>query len=417
MTGNKLLVLDGAYTLEGVRRRGLEHSITVRDLGGFFEHVWNVHPLVGADPTEGGSVGALRSERFTDRHTFVEAHVGRFRSLRRLRILNLLISQLSLLWYLVRLVRRERISAIRVGDPYYLGIIGWFLARVGRMPLIVRVNGNYDAIYAATGQLAYPRLIRSRRIEKWMDRFVLQRADLVLAPNRDNLGYALANRAREDRSHVVAFGGLVDPCHFTEPAGRGSVRDELQIGSVTFLISLGRLEPVKYPQDVLDAFLLVAAGSPGLHLVMIGDGRLRGSLAARAMNEGKAEFVHLVGNRSQEWIACALVDAAVVVAPMAGRALVEASLSRTPIVAYDVEWHPELIESGRTGMLVPFRDVSALANAIIDLLADPDRAAAIGGSAREVALGTMAPEAITDQERSLYEGLLAGSRTSGPTAS
>ena len=40
-----LLVLDAAYTLEMIRERGLESSITCRDLDGYFAHVFSVHPF------------------------------------------------------------------------------------------------------------------------------------------------------------------------------------------------------------------------------------------------------------------------------------------------------------------------------------------------------------------------------------
>ena len=41
----RLLVLDSSYCLEAIRSRGLERSVTCRDLGGFFGHVWTVHPF------------------------------------------------------------------------------------------------------------------------------------------------------------------------------------------------------------------------------------------------------------------------------------------------------------------------------------------------------------------------------------
>ena len=41
----KLLVIDTSYGLEAIRARKLEESVTCRDLDGFFEHVWTVHPF------------------------------------------------------------------------------------------------------------------------------------------------------------------------------------------------------------------------------------------------------------------------------------------------------------------------------------------------------------------------------------
>ena len=41
----RILYLDMAYTLKMVRERRLEQELLSRDCGGFFEHVWGVHPI------------------------------------------------------------------------------------------------------------------------------------------------------------------------------------------------------------------------------------------------------------------------------------------------------------------------------------------------------------------------------------
>ena len=49
----KLLSIETHFTLEAIRERQLEHSITFKDLGGFFEHVWTVHPFATLLTSEG----------------------------------------------------------------------------------------------------------------------------------------------------------------------------------------------------------------------------------------------------------------------------------------------------------------------------------------------------------------------------
>jgi glycosyltransferase involved in cell wall biosynthesis len=94
------------------------------------------------------------------------------------------------------------------------------------------------------------------------------------------------------------------------------------------------------------------------------------------------------------------------VAPMMGRALVEAALSSTPIVAYDVDWHSELITDGETGVLVPFGDREAMAGAVLRLLANPGRAAELGSRARRAAMATMSTEAVGRAEREAWQQVL-----------
>src|SRR5215217_4500117 len=75
----KLLVIDLSYTLESIRELGLERSVTCRDLGGFFAHVWSVHPFATLLTSEewGPRYGRPASHALAPRHTFIEGKVGR----------------------------------------------------------------------------------------------------------------------------------------------------------------------------------------------------------------------------------------------------------------------------------------------------------------------------------------------------
>ncbi len=88
-------MLDAAYTLEMVRERGLESSITCRDLDGYFRHVFSVHPFATLLTSPGwGSAMARRSgTNLAARHTMIEGRIGRCRWLARLFPLNFLIGR------------------------------------------------------------------------------------------------------------------------------------------------------------------------------------------------------------------------------------------------------------------------------------------------------------------------------------
>ncbi|MBK5229146.1 MAG: glycosyltransferase family 4 protein [Actinobacteria bacterium] len=403
----RLLVLDAAYSLATVRSRHLEYSITSRDLDGFFEHVWSVYPMAGTDPDDPSPhIGRVAGEDLDIRNTFIEGRAGRYEWLRRLGPINLIASQVGLFTYLWRLIRKHRISVIRVGDPYYLGVFGLALARLNRIPLVIRINGNYDAIYEQTGRPAYPRLIRSRKLEKRIEHFILPRADLVAGANRNNLEYALANGARPERGTVLRYGSLIDPWHFEDPEERDPIREEISAGTGPLIVYVGRLESVKHVDEVVGAFAVVAAHHTDARLLVIGDGSLRDELMQGAAHLGVGDRTHFVGNRDQEWIARALADADVVASPLTGRALVEAGLSGTVIVAYDIEWHSELLEDGVTGHLVPYRAVESFARVIERCLDDPGEARSLGARCREHVLEMMDPWRLMQHERRVYAELL-----------
>lgn len=408
----KLLTLDSDYSLHTIRSKHLEHELLCTDLMGFFEHVWTVHPLVGASPDEPAesSVGRPTTTVMTSRHTVVEGKVALSARLRRLAGLNFVLAQGALLIELHRLIRVQEISVIRVGDPYYLAVVGFVLARLHSIPLVIRVNGNYDLIYQNVGALAYPRLFRRRWVEKRIERALLSRAELVAGGNQNNLDYALANGARLERATLFRIGTLIDPAHFVDPAIRPSLREELGLGTRPFIVCVGRLEPVKYPQDVLQVLARCHAYEPRLAAVLVGDGSLRGELQTLARQLGLEQDVIFAGPRDQSWIAQVLSTATIIVAPDAGRSLVEGALSGTPIVAYDYEWHSELLSSGHTALLVPYRDVAAMSEAVRRLLGDRRWAAAIGQRARDAVLVAMDPDRLVNHERHEYERVLSQRR-------
>jgi glycosyltransferase involved in cell wall biosynthesis len=409
--GLRLLVLDTAFSLEAIRERGLEASVTCRDLGGFFEHVWSVHPfatLVTSDAW-GPREGAPATYEIAPRHTVIEGRVARSRALDRLPALNFLVAQLDVLFRLIVLIRRERINVIRAGDPLYLGLLGWLCGRLCGVPVLVRVGGNNDKVFATTGRPLMPRLFRTRRVEKVVERFVLSHADAVAGANVDNLNFALANGARPERSTLFRYGNLIDPRHFTAPAKRPPAQsdlDEFQAVSGRYLMYIGRLEPVKHADDVVRVLARVRESGHDMTALLVGNGRMREDLERLAEELGVARYVAFAGNRDQGWLARVIPAAAVLLSPHTGRALAEAGLGAAPVVAYDVDWQAEAIESGKTGELVRFGDWQAMADRTVALLRDRARAHELGAALRERVLGMMDPERLDEHERDTYRALL-----------
>lgn len=100
-----------------------------------------------------------------------------------------------------------------------------------------------------------------------------------------------------------------------------------------------------------------------------------------------------------------LPHARLVLSPHMGRALTEACLAGAPIVAYDLDWQGEIIQTGETGELVPAGDWEEMARRAARLLADSDQAYRLGQKARQVAMEMMDPKTLEDVEASAYEAL------------
>jgi glycosyltransferase involved in cell wall biosynthesis len=91
-------------------------------------------------------------------------------------------------------------------------------------------------------------------------------------------------------------------------------------------------------------------------------------------------------------------------------AILEAMAMQKPVVATDVGGTNEVVQAGRTGLLVPPADAVALAAAIAGLLADPARRAAFGANGRARVQERFDVEASVDRYGALFRELAAGRR-------
>jgi len=403
-----IMVLDMSFTLSMIYERQLHMALESRKLGGYFFKVISAHPLAGLFEVGNKRFGAPSVTTLDDGHVFVEGKVGVSRLLAWLPPLNLLIAQARLCILLYRLAREARVDVVRIGDPYYLGILGWLLSKLLNVPLVVRTCFDYDLLYATSGKPVFPKLFRFRLIEKWIERFVFPRCDMVAGANKNNLEYAIANGALRERGVVFRYGNLIHPSHFSEPGTRGPVaqlRAELSLHG-TFLMTVSRLEKMKQPEDNLYVLHKLREAGQDVSFLFVGDGSMRQEFEELAGRLGVLDYVRFAGNRSQECIADLLPHARLVLSPHMGRALTEACLASAPIVAYDYDWQGEIIHSGETGELVENGNWQQMAEKALWLLENPNEAAKYGRAARSLALEMMSPEKLSLHEINAFENLL-----------
>lgn len=406
----KLLYIDSSFTLSQIRARGLEHVLQVRFLDGYFDCVWSAHP-VDAHPASDpdiASVGAPVFERLGEDHVFVRGRYGRFQALSRFAPLNALLALGSFVRTLILLVRREKISVIRAGDPLLCGLIGLLVARRTGAKLVVRINGDHDMIRANTGTPIMPSLFRTGAIENQVERMVLSRADWVFAPSSNYSDFAVRKGTPHDRVSVIRYGNLIDSRHLSDPAGRDDVNAadlRERLGARPWMVHLGRLQKLKHAEDCYEVLRLIAVQDSDAGLLLIGDGPLRETIAGRAEADGLSERVLFLGNIDQDAITRILPRCTLALSPLTGRALAEVAFAARPIVAYDLDWQGEVVETDVTGILVPAGDIQAMAEGAARLLADSEMREKLGAEARRRAFDLLEPKEQTRREVEAYASL------------
>ncbi len=144
---------------------------------------------------------------------------------------------------------------------------------------------------------------------------------------------------------------------------------------------------------LVEACALLRDRAVPLHCVLVGDGPERGAVEAAVAAAGLRGRVELAGNRPQSYVRELLDRTDVMVLPSVVTAsgmmdgipvaLMEAMAAGLPVVSTRVSGIPELVEDGRTGLLAPEKDATALADAMERLFRDPVLAHRLAATGRE----------------------------------
>lgn len=177
------------------------------------------------------------------------------------------------------------------------------------------------------------------------------------------------------------------------------------------VLAVGRLSREKGHADLLVAFRRLVASEPSAKaaLFVVGDGPERPRLEAQAAALGVGGRVRFVGQQRDVRPFYAAADVLALPSHSEGSpyVLLEAMAARLPIVATRVGGVPEMVEDGRTALLVPARDTSALGEGIGRLLADASLARGLAERAAELAATRFAPGTYVRALDALYREVIA----------
>lgn len=244
---------------------------------------------------------------------------------------------------------------------------------------------------------------------QWVRRLYRPFVTYYIALSHD-LAHYLTDRVGVGRNKVCQIYNGVDAQRFY-PADRrqamtGCPFDDSDLWLVG---TVGRMQTVKNQTDLARAFIevlrLVPALRKRLRLVMIGDGSLRQPVQALLEEAGCADLAWLPGERSDVPDVLRGLDCFVLpsLAEGVSNTILEAMACGLPVIATDVGGNRELVDDGRTGILVLPANVPALAAAIAGLADDGKRAAAMGRAGRQRVEREFSMAAMVDQYRTLYD--------------
>jgi glycosyltransferase involved in cell wall biosynthesis len=204
------------------------------------------------------------------------------------------------------------------------------------------------------------------RAENILSRF----ADLAVANSKAGAEFLMRRGFKPERVKVIYNGLNLDRLAVNDN-DVAQVRRELDVpigGKVVGMVT--RMFPQKRHDIFLKAASIIVDEIPETRFVLIGDGPLRSSLEVMARELGIAAKVAFLGEQRSVAPYISAFDIVVLLSDAEGcsNSILEAMALAKPVVATDVGGNGELIESGKTGFLVPPGNAKEVANAVITLL-------------------------------------------------
>jgi glycosyltransferase involved in cell wall biosynthesis len=224
-----------------------------------------------------------------------------------------------------------------------------------------------------------------------MERWAARRCHKILGVTQAMLDTFHDHGIGESAQYEMVPSGVEVGVFSPAPEARTRVRGELGIPADAPVIGLlGRLDPLKGQDDLLDIFPDLLRVHPELRLLFVGGGWHRQKLEARLAGMPWRDRVLFTGlvppSQVPGYLAAMDIDTLPSYQEGQPRTLVQALLCGRPIVGYDAGGIAEICLDGVTGRLVPVGDRAALRDALSHLISDPSERSRLAEAGRRHAL-------------------------------
>lgn len=300
---------------------------------------------------------------------------------------------LRALFRLFKLLKKGNFVVIH-SHLFHANVIGRIVGKLARIPIIISVEHNP----IAEGTLRH-----------LVDKLSAVSADKVIAVSEAVRKFTVNQVGIESMKVLTIYNGV--DLSEKHPARIDILERKKRIGIDPLRPVVGtvsRLDEMKGAEYFVRATAKVRAENPATLFLIVGDGPERAELEQLAQRMNIAESLILTGYRADIPEVLSTIDLFVLPSLYEGlpTAALEAMAMAKPVIATHVGGTPEVVEDKVTGLLVPPRDPEALAEAIITLLQDRERAKAMGRAGRERVERYFSVERMVQQTEALYEELI-----------
>lgn len=278
---------------------------------------------------------------------------------------------------------RKHFDVLHAHSPLTVGLLAYFTASTKNLPLIYTYHTSitdythYLKVIGGTGVI--------RHAARWFSTTSTNLGDQVVVPSPKFHRLLLEQKVTKP-IHTIPNG--IDLSQFKTAKNPGSFRSRLGLKSdAPILLSVGRVDPEKRLDFLIDAFARLADRIPDAHLVFAGDGSARKKLEAHATNTSVNDRIHFLGMVNRAELPDLLHDAAVFLSASTTEvhpiSIIEAIASGLPLVAVQDEAFEGMIVENENGHLTPL-NVDVFSDTVAKLLADPEKLTRYGRHSAEL---------------------------------
>ena len=276
---------------------------------------------------------------------------------------------ISLIWKVYQLLKNERIDIVQT-TLYYADIIGSYAAKLAGIRHII----SWDAM-TQPYHYVFKNLLAYRLASKWY-------STSVAVSNAIQKKIIKERHVHPDKTMTIHYG--VDLQSFQVLNGY-TYRKKLGLNKGDFVIgTVARLIEQKGHIYLIKAAREVAKEISNVHFLFVGDGPLRKILEKQVVQLGLESVITFLSFRSDVIKLMGTFDVFVLPSLFEGlpNVVLEAMACGKPVIATRVSGTPEAVIHGKTGLLVPPMDASALASAICELYQYPEQMRNMGKMGR-----------------------------------
>ncbi|MBL8063948.1 MAG: glycosyltransferase [Anaerolineales bacterium] len=267
---------------------------------------------------------------------------------------------------------RENFDVLHAHSPASVGLLAYLTASTKRLPLI------YTYHTSITDYTHYIKFIGGTSIIKhaagWFSKATTNLGDQIVVPSPKFQRLLLHQKVKQP---ITVIPNGIDLSMFKSAQRPGALRNRLGLGpDAQILLTVGRMDPEKRLEFIVEAFDLLSERVPNAHLVFAGDGSARKSVEEKANATRARGRIHFLGMVNRTELPDVFHDATVFLSASTTEvhpiSVIEAIASGLPMVAVQDEAFEGMLDDGQNGYMVPL-NVKTYADMLADLLSDHDR--------------------------------------------